>query len=514
MNQVWNIFRKDARHHWPEIAASLALLVAFAWLDIRSWSSFDDGIATGAAAAFSFFFVSQMLPGLIKPLLLLSWMFLIVRVVHEESLVGDRQFWVTRPYDWKPLLAAKVLFVLTFINFPLLCIDAFLLALAGFHPTHYVAGLLWMQLLWILVLFVSIAALASVTKNIPQMLLAVLFVVLYVIGISALSSIIRRSGFSGSLDLWSGLIVISTAVAMILIQYSRRKTALSRWLMVGVCALLTLISVATPVVVPDRTMIAREYPVSSGALPVELELMRPDKSQGSFSPAYNGEVSIKIPLSVAGIPKDSFLKLDGMIVTLTNANGFHWDSGWQTNALSFFPDQKISHIVFQVKQNIFDQINAGPATARFLLAFTRYSNKNQRQFVVPSGEFRLPGIGLCSIESQYSRNIRCLAPLRKPTYLLVTSEADASTCPRANTEAPPHGVFVHASVQGMPGPAEIGVSPVVQVAVYPSDWDWFAGQMVNPGICPGTLLTLSNPEVAGRSSLELQFDNLALGDFR
>ena len=102
MNQVWNIFRKDARHHWPEIAASLALLVAFAWLDIRSWSSFDDGIATGAAAAFSFFFVSQMLPGLIKPLLLLSWMFLIVRVVHEESLVGDRQFWVTRPYDWKP----------------------------------------------------------------------------------------------------------------------------------------------------------------------------------------------------------------------------------------------------------------------------------------------------------------------------------------------------------------------------------------------------------------------------
>ena len=73
---------------------------------------------------------------------------------------------------------------------------------------------------------------------------------------------------------------------------------------------------------------------------------------------------------------------------------------------------------------------------------------------------------------------------------------------------------MHASVQGMPGPAEIGISPVVQVGVYPSDWDWFTGQMVNPGICPGTLLTLSNPEVAGRSSLELQFDNLALGDFR
>ena len=93
MNQVWNIFRKDVRHHWPEIAASLALLVAFAWFDIRSWSHFDSWAAgaTGLAA----FFASEMLPSLIEPLLLLSWVFLIVRVIQEESLVGDRQFWVT-----------------------------------------------------------------------------------------------------------------------------------------------------------------------------------------------------------------------------------------------------------------------------------------------------------------------------------------------------------------------------------------------------------------------------------
>ena len=512
MNQVWNIFRKDVRHHWPEIAASLALLVAFAWFDIRSWSHFDSWAAgaTGLAA----FFASEMLPSLIEPLLLLSWVFLIVRVIQEESLVGDRQFWVTRPYEWKPLLAAKVLFVLAFINFPLLCIDSILLALAGFPPTHYVVGLLWMQLLWILVLFVSIAALASVTRNIPQMLLAVLLVMLYLIGTSALSSMIRKSSFSGSFELSWGLLVIGTAATTILIQYSRRRTALSRWLIVGVCVLLTVISLATPVVVPDRRMIAHEYPVSTGTLPVEFELIRPERSQGSLSPAYNGEVSINIPVSVAGIPKDSFLKLDGMIVTLTNANGFRWDSGWKGNALLFFPDQKTSHIVFQVKQNIFDQINTRPVNARMLLAFTRYSNKNQRQFIVPSGEFKLPDIGLCSTESQYSRGIRCLAPLRRPTYLLVTSETAASTCPLGNAEAPARGESVRASVQGMPGPAEIGFSPVVQVGVDLSNWDWFAGRNVNPGVCPGTPITLSNPEVAGRAALEVQFENLSLEDFR
>jgi len=30
-------------------------------------------------------------------------------VVHAESLVGDRQFWITRPYEWKKLLTAKAL---------------------------------------------------------------------------------------------------------------------------------------------------------------------------------------------------------------------------------------------------------------------------------------------------------------------------------------------------------------------------------------------------------------------
>lgn len=508
MNQVWNIFRKDVRHHWPEIAASLALLAGFAWLDARSWSRVDSWAvgATGLAA----FFSAEMLPALVRPLLLLSWVFLIVRVIQEESLVGDRQFWVTRPYEWKRLLAAKVLFVLAFINFPLLCINSFLLALAGFPPTHYVVGLLWMQLLWILLLFVSIAALASVTRNIPQMLLAVLLVMLYVIGSSALSSIIRKSSSSGDLDLRWALLVIGTAVAIILVQYSRRNTALSRWLIVGVCVLLTVISVATPVVIPDRRMIAREYPVSTRTLPVALELIRSEKRQGSLSPAYNGEVSIKIPVSVAGIPKDSFLKLDGMIATLTNANGFRWDSGWKGDALLFFPDQKTSHIVFQMKQNIFDQINAGPVNARLLLAFTRYSNKNQREFIVPSGEFRLPDIGRCSTESQY---IHCLAPLRRPTYLLVTSETAASTCPLGNGEPPPRGEFVRASVQGMPGPAEIGISPVVQVGVNLS-WDWYAGRNISPGVCPGTPITLSNPEVAGRGALEVQFENLSLGDFR
>jgi hypothetical protein len=329
MNQAWNIFRKDARRHWPEIAASLAALLAFAWLDIREWSHRDSFAASG----FSILIASRFLPGLINALLPISWMFLIVRVVQSESLVGDRQFWIIRPYDWKQLVAAKALFVLAFINLPFFITDIFLFAQAGFHPAHYVVGLLWMQLMWILFLFLSAAALATVTKNIPQMLLAVLLIALYLIGMVALSQVIPSADAPSGGDSWLGLLEIGTALAVIFLQYSRRKVALSRWLIVGFCALMTLMMVATP----HRSLVARAYPFANGNLPVQLALMPVvTHDSGSYS-AYDGRVPISFPLSVSGLPQDSFLQRNGMIVTLTNADGFGWDSGWKVESRSIFP---------------------------------------------------------------------------------------------------------------------------------------------------------------------------------
>lgn len=518
MNQVLHIFRKDVRHHWPEIAASLALLAAFARFDIRSWGQPYGGTAYGMASGISVFLGAQMLPGLVNFLLPVSWIFLIVRVVQGESLVGDRQFWITRPYDWKQLLATKALFVLTFVNLPFLLADAFLLAYAGFHPTHYVVGLLWLQLMWILFLFVWLTALATVTSSIAQMLLALLLIVLDIIGTSALTSIIHKSELSGDVNLSWGLVVIGVAVIVILMQYSRRRTALSRWLIVGLCALLTLISVASSRATPDRSSILRRYPLSTGKQPVELGLMPPDTHEDRFAPFYNDEVSIHLPLSVAEIPEDSFLQLDGMIVTLTNAKGFRWDSGWKGNSESLFPQQKTAQLGFQIKQSAFDQLRSGPVTANFLLAFTLYRDKNRHQFVVPGGKFTLPEVGFCTTELpelRYSRSIHCLAPLRRPAFLLVTSDSTTSGCPSGGAETePPPGTSLHAFVRGASEPAEMGISSVRPVNIHLSDWEPSLGRVVATGICPGTPLILSTPQEDGRSGMELQFDNLSLVDYQ
>src|SRR5256885_7885270 len=53
---------------------------------------------------------------LVMILLPLAWWTLIARVIHDEVLPGDNQFWITRPYSWKSLLGAKALFILAFIR--------------------------------------------------------------------------------------------------------------------------------------------------------------------------------------------------------------------------------------------------------------------------------------------------------------------------------------------------------------------------------------------------------------
>ena len=124
---------------------------------------------------------------------ILFW-FLVVRLVHGEAPTGNRQYWITRPVEWQKLLAAKILFVAAFVNFPLLIVDVFLLAKAGFRPeASYTAGLLWRQVIWAAFLLLPVATLAAVTSNVAQMMMAVLAVGILMAGMVSLTSYLPNS---------------------------------------------------------------------------------------------------------------------------------------------------------------------------------------------------------------------------------------------------------------------------------------------------------------------------------
>src|SRR5436190_21943419 len=91
--------------------------------------------------------------------------YLIARLVHAEAIPGDTQFWVTRPYNWKGLLAAKLFFIMVFINVPVFVARINILMHEGYPLRTEIWPLLCSQLLMFAGFCLPIAALASVTAD-------------------------------------------------------------------------------------------------------------------------------------------------------------------------------------------------------------------------------------------------------------------------------------------------------------------------------------------------------------
>src|ERR1017187_2282386 len=123
MRQVAVIFRKDVRRLWPQVAGALGLPALVGWIDSQPSS-------TGAIAP------------LAGALWAACWTYLAASVIQQERLPGDRQYWLTRPYDWRQLLSAKVLFVLAFAVLPLVAVKAAALSVNGIAPLRYASSVL------------------------------------------------------------------------------------------------------------------------------------------------------------------------------------------------------------------------------------------------------------------------------------------------------------------------------------------------------------------------------------
>ena len=240
MNQIANIFKKDVRHHWGEIALCQAALVAFVWNEVHGWESHETAVG-----------IARYWQGTIYGLLPIAWWVLIIRVVQSESLGRRPPILDLRPYEWKKLLTSKVLFVLVFINVPLLCAQVFLLAKAGFKPIPNLPGVLWMQLLLIVLPFLPFMALAVVTRNLAQGLLAVIAAVLTTIGMAVLDDSAMSS--TDDSDWIQSAVLIIACVMAIWLQFKRRKTGRARMFLALGAAAIFIVVAATPYLVKGES---------------------------------------------------------------------------------------------------------------------------------------------------------------------------------------------------------------------------------------------------------------------
>ncbi|HTW24103.1 MAG TPA: hypothetical protein VMD78_10915 [Candidatus Baltobacteraceae bacterium] len=507
MSQILHIFRKDVRHFWIEILASLVLLSAYTWKTIHGWGAQTIDVDEPAVLMRT---ISALVP--------ISWCFLIVRAVLDESLVGDRQFWITRPYEWKNLLVAKLLFATAFVSLPLFVADVTLLARAGFSPAHYLTGLLWMQLMMFLALVLPAAAVSAISSNFVQVLLWILGIGLFLVGVAASDSVVPGSDVTVSSDFGGDASIamfVGLGVAVLLLQYCRRQTQMSRSLLLGVAILVAVLVVA----IPYTRLIERSYPlVAAGEVPpARLDMLVPiSPSNNSVErPIRTKEVDLNFPFETSGIPAGYVVIEAGTLTTINSPNGHHWSSHWKSAYGEIWPGQSKSSATVTIPRDFFESVQSGPVDVHFSFALSLYREADSRKVITQAGEFSVPGVGTCWIDLQQvwdNSAIACHSPIQRPP-LIVRMESRDSTCSPSGTGLPLPDVTKHSWNPSDDSPAAFGINPIQYLTISLSRWLDQGRRDPSPGICPGTPITLSTPDMVQSARVETELDNVRLQDY-
>jgi hypothetical protein len=223
MQQVLHIFKKDIRRHWLEIFISLALVGLYAKIMTRPTDY--DRMMTPYYIPWAEISVITL-----APIMIIFWIFLTIRVVQSERLVGDTQWWITKPYEWWKLLAAKEVFLLAFIGAPLFLVQLYILRHAGFATHSHFIGVISMQFALALILLLPAVALASLNQENDECLPQVPVFVLFSTVASQLSKI-PNSGMSSAvqgLEEIKSVVLLGSIIGTAGWQYARRKTWASR----------------------------------------------------------------------------------------------------------------------------------------------------------------------------------------------------------------------------------------------------------------------------------------------
>jgi hypothetical protein len=207
----------------------------------------------------------------------------------------------------------------------------------------------------------------------------------------------------------------------------------------------------------------------------------------------------------------------GVLVSVDAAGGVKWNSGWKSPGLFLFPEQKSARIEFTMPRKAFDRMQSAAVDLRLDIAFTVFRDTDPQSLLLPRGEFVISNGGRCSIEGRYVPNIRCRAPLRRPPFLLMTTDMTNTKCPLQKGEAPPSpGDIARGWAQnGGSDPAELGISPIVTFNLYLSHSNGgFGTKFEGNGVCPGARVLLSNPIPLFRNQFAMQLHALHLSEYR
>ena len=466
MHEILVILKKDVRRLWWQIGVMLAICVT-----------------AGVVAR----------PGFVTPggmeisldILPLVWALLIAQAIHQEGLVGDREFWMTRPYQWPHLLAAKTLFAVLFVHVPSFLISVYILVAHGFNPLAALPHLLGQQFMLAAVFTLPAMALATVLSNLTQFVVA-LPILLLTVSVSGTAQPRIPFGQIGT------AVLAIAAVSIVLLQYRRRRTTLARIVAVsgglaaGVLAALGVLGSLPPF--GARTAAVPEV---IGAAPTVGSAPGSRIRMACYGETGAPRVYVDIPVVTSGFPKADHLGFTGLSVEVTGPNGVRYGNrphvrfapgtvvehvtvggtqytrsiskvqiemfpGW-----SLGPDGSLMALTISLPRDAYDRLTSGKVTVAGRLDFRIYQAPPVRLHV---GEDReVPGVGRCFVQGRnnpqvYQLTVTCESTSADPMQARVALEYPGPGGGRGTQEQVIEGEY--------PGPGLTLLSPLRRGVAY------------------------------------------------
>ena len=421
MGQAIHIFKKDVRHLRFEIAIALTVAALFAFIETKHALWPVDAVYSNTSVSY-----------LALLLLPVAWWMLIGRAIHDEALPGDRQFWITRPYSWRSLLSAKLLFILAFVNLPMLTAQIVIVDAYGFSIGAELPGLLWNQMLLTIVFVLPILAMSALTDGFVQLVAGILtpcVIALAFFGLSVnfkpqLMMFSIAGGFANGHD-WVRsyliyLIITVAASAILFWQYSRRRTAVGRcfaaaaWILVLMAFYFISWRAAIGV---DATLIRSQIDLSSARLISNLGAEKPPigfRQGGDY-------VGVQVPLQIMGLPSGTRTRIENLSMsfqvpdgTKWYADGFSWENP-DPPEKQFFVQSGFFGAAYLTRNDV-------PVKVHGTIYLTVFGNTHTTQVHFGEGSVPVAHVGLCSANENPNRqndySVVCNSAFRSPAVLV------------------------------------------------------------------------------------------------
>jgi hypothetical protein len=484
MSQVFHIFIKDVRWLWVEISASLIALGLLTWTEWQFCTPARNSHWYNVAAPLVVLF--------------LSWWFIVVSLIQSDSLKGDRQFWVTRPYVWYKLLAAKTLFIVACLAVPLAITQIVLLKVDGAPVVTNLGEVILGTLGAMLIGILPVMAVAVITRSLPQWIACVVALIFMMIGMAWLDSQIPNAHIPTGSDISDTLQAIAfTCLAAfgITMQYARRHRLVGTLAIVGAVVAVPVIMIATPY----RTIIRSSFPLANPEqIPFQVAFVPPEEPVTSTPNLGNDSlVILAIPIRISRIPEDTVIRLDGVMVSMDLPDGRRSDSEWQPTSQHVPEEGKSLSLNVDIDRRVYDRLRVEPIPVRLSVALTQLADRH-RQRVVVRRTFELPGVGFCWLDRGYLGSIECRSTANDSQLLLATVSENESTCPAADSRRLSKKNDIDRTL--VSSSASGPLSPISLYTFYIGD------------VCPGTPVVFSAPEVLRRMRVELSLGRLRLNE--